>query len=156
VTFRGSYSCGVTHHTDDGCSKHLWNVRQLQRDYTAQYPRRLSSLFSSFWQPEVSLAILLFKNDFISHKSYCWQHTKQKHKNLYLDVTHFYKKATKVILLADAFKRKLMRMLSSSGTNGTSLKVLLEGSGFLWQIDKWLPKSTVGFICRQALLSRTT
>jgi hypothetical protein len=27
---------------DDGGSKHLWNVGQLLRDYTAQYPRRLS------------------------------------------------------------------------------------------------------------------
>jgi hypothetical protein len=28
---------------DDGGSKHLWNVGQFLRDYTAQHPRRLSS-----------------------------------------------------------------------------------------------------------------
>jgi hypothetical protein len=28
--------------SDDGGSKHLWNVRQLIRDYTAQYPQKLS------------------------------------------------------------------------------------------------------------------
>jgi hypothetical protein len=27
---------------DDGGSKHLWNVSQFLRGYTAQYPRRLS------------------------------------------------------------------------------------------------------------------
>jgi hypothetical protein len=44
-------------HPDDGGSTHLWNVSQLQRDYTAVHPRRLYTsqrklfsgiLFSSF------------------------------------------------------------------------------------------------------------
>jgi hypothetical protein len=39
--FRGSYY--YHHHPDDGGSKHLWNVCQLIRHYTEQYPRRLWS-----------------------------------------------------------------------------------------------------------------
>jgi hypothetical protein len=32
----------------DGGRKHLWNVGQLLRDYTAQYPRRLSSWITAY------------------------------------------------------------------------------------------------------------
>jgi hypothetical protein len=38
--FRSAY---CFHHQGDGGSKHLWNVGELLRDYTAQYSRRLSS-----------------------------------------------------------------------------------------------------------------
>jgi hypothetical protein len=42
------------HRPNDGGSKHLWNVGLLQRDYTALYPRRLSSSYSPPWEPEIS------------------------------------------------------------------------------------------------------
>jgi hypothetical protein len=45
----------VSHHPDDGGSKHLWNVGKLQTDYTAQHPRRQPSSYSSPWEPEISL-----------------------------------------------------------------------------------------------------
>jgi hypothetical protein len=37
--FKGAYC--LHHKGDDGGSTHLWNVGQLQRDYTALHPRRL-------------------------------------------------------------------------------------------------------------------
>jgi hypothetical protein len=33
----------LIHRLDDGSSMHLWNVSQLQRDYTAQFPSKLWS-----------------------------------------------------------------------------------------------------------------
>jgi hypothetical protein len=39
---------------DGGGSTHLWNVGPLQRSYTAQYSTRLSSSYSSPWEPEIS------------------------------------------------------------------------------------------------------
>jgi hypothetical protein len=43
--FRGAY-CLLMHRPDDGGSMHLWNVLQLLRDYTAQYPKRLRVIFN--------------------------------------------------------------------------------------------------------------
>jgi hypothetical protein len=43
---------------DDGGCARLWNVGQLLRDFTAQYPRRLSSSCSRPWEPEISLGYL--------------------------------------------------------------------------------------------------
>jgi hypothetical protein len=43
-----------------GGSAHLWNVGLLQRDYTALYPRRLSSSYSPPWEPEMSKDIPCF------------------------------------------------------------------------------------------------
>jgi hypothetical protein len=39
---------------DDGGCTHLWNVSLLLRDYTAPYPRRLSSSYSPPREPEIS------------------------------------------------------------------------------------------------------
>jgi hypothetical protein len=47
--FRGAY-CLHYRSSDDGDSTHLWNVCLLQRDYTALYPRKLSSSYSPFWK----------------------------------------------------------------------------------------------------------
>jgi hypothetical protein len=50
--FRGAY--WLHHHLpDDGGSTHLWNVGLLL-DYTALYPRRLSSLYPLPWEPEIA------------------------------------------------------------------------------------------------------
>jgi hypothetical protein len=54
--FRGAY---CLHHQGgdrpDGLgSTHLSNVDLLQRRFTAQYPRRLSSSYSQPWEPEIS------------------------------------------------------------------------------------------------------
>jgi hypothetical protein len=46
--------------TDNGGSKHLLNVGQFLRDYTAQHPRRESSSYSPPWQPEILLSELLW------------------------------------------------------------------------------------------------
>jgi hypothetical protein len=40
--FRGAY-CHQHYHRDDAGITHLWSVSLLQRDYTALYPRTLSS-----------------------------------------------------------------------------------------------------------------
>jgi hypothetical protein len=50
---------GSTHSTstrphDDGGGTHLWNVGQLIRHYTALHSRKLSSLYSPPWEPEIS------------------------------------------------------------------------------------------------------
>jgi hypothetical protein len=37
-----------------GGSKHVWNVRKLLPDYSAQHPRRQPSSYSSSWEPEIS------------------------------------------------------------------------------------------------------
>jgi hypothetical protein len=44
---------------DDGGSTHLWNVN-LQRDYTEIFPKRLSSLHLSPWEPDILRLILLY------------------------------------------------------------------------------------------------
>jgi hypothetical protein len=49
--FRGAYD--LNRH-DDADSTHLWNVCQLQRDYTALHPRRLLNSYSPPWEPEIS------------------------------------------------------------------------------------------------------
>jgi hypothetical protein len=40
--------------TDDGGSMHLWNVGQLQRDYTVLHPRRLQTSYLPPWELEMS------------------------------------------------------------------------------------------------------
>jgi hypothetical protein len=37
-------SMNANHRPDNGRSSHLWNAGQLQREYTALYPRKVSSL----------------------------------------------------------------------------------------------------------------
>jgi hypothetical protein len=39
----------ITHHPEDGSSKHLWNADQYLRDYTAQQTRRQSSSSKNFF-----------------------------------------------------------------------------------------------------------
>jgi hypothetical protein len=46
-------SMKMTDFCDDGDSTHPWNVGLLLRDYTMLYPRRLSSSYSSPWEPEL-------------------------------------------------------------------------------------------------------
>jgi hypothetical protein len=40
--------------SDDGRSTHVWNVGLLQRDYMELCPRRLSSSYSTPWEPQIS------------------------------------------------------------------------------------------------------
>jgi hypothetical protein len=47
----------LTHHPDDGGSKHLWNVSKLLPDYMTQKPRRQSSSYSLPWAPQISLCL---------------------------------------------------------------------------------------------------
>jgi hypothetical protein len=39
----------LVHRPNDGVSKHLWNIGQFTRNYTAQNSRRLSSLYLICW-----------------------------------------------------------------------------------------------------------
>jgi hypothetical protein len=45
------------YHPDYWGSTHLWNVGDLQRDYTALKLRMLSSSYSPLWEPEISLSV---------------------------------------------------------------------------------------------------
>jgi hypothetical protein len=47
------------HHPIDGGSTYLWNVGLL-RDYTALYPRKLSSSYSLPWELEISHGIIIY------------------------------------------------------------------------------------------------
>jgi hypothetical protein len=61
---------------DDGGSELLWNVGKYIPDYTAQYPRRQSSSYSSPWEPEISLCKgLLAWNAWLSfqHVTIIWR-----------------------------------------------------------------------------------
>jgi hypothetical protein len=49
-----SFCAQLIHHPDDGGNMHLWNISQLQRDYTALHPRRLLTSYSPLWEPEIS------------------------------------------------------------------------------------------------------
>jgi hypothetical protein len=40
--------------SDDGDSKHLWNVGQFLWDYTVQHPGRQSSFYTPPWEPELA------------------------------------------------------------------------------------------------------
>jgi hypothetical protein len=68
-------STGMIHHPDDGRSTRVWNVGQLQRDYTALYPRRLSSSYSTPWEPQIVHVLTLF---------YCYKGFSQEDKDIYL------------------------------------------------------------------------
>jgi hypothetical protein len=48
------------HHHSDGGSKHLRNICQLQRPYTAKYSRRLSSSYSLPWGPDISFLVYIY------------------------------------------------------------------------------------------------
>jgi hypothetical protein len=63
--FTGAYC--LHHQGDDWGSKLLWNVVILQQDYTALYPRQLSSLYSPSWKPETSHCwlILTFRRNIL-------------------------------------------------------------------------------------------
>jgi hypothetical protein len=50
--------CSDEYHPDDGGSKHLWNIRKLLPDYTAQHSRRQSSSYSPPWEPKISAVSL--------------------------------------------------------------------------------------------------
>jgi hypothetical protein len=50
------------HRPDDAGSAHIWNVGPFQRDYTALYSRRLSSLHSPLWESEISQIIPRFNS----------------------------------------------------------------------------------------------
>jgi hypothetical protein len=63
---------------DDAGSKHLWNVCQLLRDYTAQYPRRLSSSYSPPLEPEISLQIWITLFKLVRRKSLMWRRRYKK------------------------------------------------------------------------------
>jgi hypothetical protein len=58
--FRGVYCLHPQDHPDDWGSKNFCNVSLLLRDYTAQYPRRLSYSDSPPWEPEVSQGRVVF------------------------------------------------------------------------------------------------
>jgi hypothetical protein len=49
------------HRPDDRGSKHLWNVDQFPLDYTAQHPRRQWFSYSSPWDPELPLIVLMME-----------------------------------------------------------------------------------------------
>jgi hypothetical protein len=53
---RRIYNCGFQIRADDSGGKHLWNLGLL-RDYTAVYPRNLSSSYSLPWESEISQKI---------------------------------------------------------------------------------------------------
>jgi hypothetical protein len=57
--FRGEYCLS---HPDDGGSTHIRNFSLLQRHYTAQYPRRVSSSHSPPREPYISHRYRLSKN----------------------------------------------------------------------------------------------
>jgi hypothetical protein len=57
----------MTHHSDDGGSKNVWNVSILVRDYMEQYPRRLSSS----WELEVSVRKVLPCDKTLLNESTC-------------------------------------------------------------------------------------
>jgi hypothetical protein len=71
--FRGAYclhhQCDITYRSADTISTPVWNIDLLERQYTAAYPRRLSTSYSQLWEPEISY----------SHIIYCygrgWYHT---------------------------------------------------------------------------------
>jgi hypothetical protein len=50
-----------SHSPHNGGIKQLWNVGLLQRDYTAQYLRSLSSSHSSLWENGISVSRLSFE-----------------------------------------------------------------------------------------------
>jgi hypothetical protein len=54
---RGAYC--IRHQGDDGGSTHFWNVGLIQRDYTAVYPRRLSSSQIRFYHGVESLLVVI-------------------------------------------------------------------------------------------------
>jgi hypothetical protein len=43
----------LTHRPDNGSGMHLGNVGLLKRDYTALYPTKMSSSYSTPWEPEI-------------------------------------------------------------------------------------------------------
>jgi hypothetical protein len=51
--YRRFSNASCLHHQGGDSSTHLWNVGILQRDYTALYPRRLSSSYSPPWEPNI-------------------------------------------------------------------------------------------------------
>jgi hypothetical protein len=70
---------------DDGGSMHLWNVGKLLPDYTAYYPRRQSSLYSSPWEPEISPSRLFYGFSPLIHETVnpdCDEYESGAHREL--------------------------------------------------------------------------
>jgi hypothetical protein len=60
--FKGA-CCFYHHSSNDGGSKHLWNVCKLLPHYTAQHPRRQSSSYSPPWKTwNLIISILSYMN----------------------------------------------------------------------------------------------
>jgi hypothetical protein len=54
-------------HPENGGSTHLRNFCLLQRDYKAQYPRRLSSSYSLPWEPQISRGLENSRLDYLNY-----------------------------------------------------------------------------------------
>jgi hypothetical protein len=84
VDRRFRYAYSLHHQGDDGSSKHLWNIGQLQRDYTALHPR---TSYSSPWEREISHTSVSVDYVLID---YCLVLCYQRHHNPWQYNSHFH------------------------------------------------------------------
>jgi hypothetical protein len=58
--FTASIFMMLTHHSDDGGRKLLWNISQYLLDWTMQHSRRQPYSYLSPWEPQISTSLIQF------------------------------------------------------------------------------------------------
>jgi hypothetical protein len=119
--------------TDDGGSKHLWNVGKLLPDYTAQHPRLQSSSYSPPWEPETSagcISVLAYTNYIFFEMQTCSTEFNEPSTGLFkkkytISKFYFTKTTDAISMSCVRMERKSLRGLISTIWSGASLRLWL-------------------------------